>query len=388
MIRRGNGPFAPHDRSRQRLSRRRFLERSGASAALLAAGSALPRFALADEAMSFLTWCDHMDPRLIGGFEEMTGIKVNAKSYDGTGSALAVKDQSPAGDWDLFCIDFQDTPSVAQQGYLTELDDSRVPWDHIFDGIRNQPHTYPGGKLYGIPDKFGYYGVAYDKTRIDAADAKTAEIMWNPKYEGRIAVYDYYFPIIQLVGLSQGLAPKDITVENLESTIREPLLALKAHAKVVGDLVTVMNALGAESVDLIIGGAEWSVALDMATNPALDYSVFDEGALMWNEGLSIFADSERQDACWQFIDWTLSPEGQRYLATSGVLLGQPGAQGHSAHRGGGEDPALGRAGRNPRQRPSLHPRRARPRRGDARPVAGVPRDLNASPRRNRCGPGR
>ena len=324
MIRRANGPFAPHDRSWKTLSRRRFLERSAASAALLGLGGAtLPRLALGEEAMSFLTWCDHIDPRLIGGFEEMTGIKVNAKSYEGTGSALAVKDQSPAGDWDLFCIDFQDTSMVAQQGYLAELDDGRVPWDNVFDGIRNQPHTYLDGKLYGVPDKFGYYGVAYDKTRIDAADAQSAQIMWNPKYEGRIAVYDYYFPIIQLVGLSQGIAPKDITVENLESTIREPLLALKAHTQVVGDIVTVLNALHAESVDLIIGGAEWSVALDMATNPSLDYNVFSEGALLWNEGLSIFIDSERKDACWQFIDWTLSPEGQRYLATSECFWGNP-----------------------------------------------------------------
>ncbi len=306
------------------MDRRRFLANAGAGAAALGLGSAaLPRLALGAEAMSFLTWCDHMDPRLIGGFEAMTGVKVNAKSYEGTGSALAVKDQSPAGDWDLFCIDFQDTSMVAQQGYLAELDDARVPWDQIFDGIRSQPHTYTDGKLYGIPDKFGYYGVAYDKTRIDPADARSTEIMWNPKYEGRIAVYDYYFPIIQLVGLSQGIAPQDITVENLESSIREPLLALKAHTQVVGDIVTVLNALHAESVDLIIGGAEWSVALDMATNPSLDYNVFDEGALLWNEGLSIFIDSERKDACWQFIDWTLSPEGQRYLATSECFWGNP-----------------------------------------------------------------
>ena len=69
---------------------------------------------------------------------------------------------------------------------------------------------------------------------------------------------------------------------------------------------------------MIIAGAEWSVALDMVENKSLDYTVFDEGALMWNESLGIFVDSKNYDACWQFIDWTMSPEGQRYLALPNV----------------------------------------------------------------------
>ena len=317
MIRRTNGPFAPYDKSWRSLSRRRFLHGSAAAAGALATGSLLtPSRVLAAEEMSFLTWCDHVDPRLIGGFEEKTGIKVNAKTYEGTGSALALKDQSQPGDWDLFCIDFQDTPMAARQGYLLPLDDDRVPWDAYFPAIRNQPHAYTDGKLWAVPDKFGYYGVAYNKDRVDENDAKTAEIMYNKKYAGRIAVYDYYFPVIQLVGLSKGIAPKDITVANLESDIRKPLLELKGNAQVVGDIVTVLNALHGGSVDMIVAGAEWSVALDMVNNPSLDYTVFDEGALMWNESLGIFVDSEKADACWKFIDWTLSPEGQRYLATS------------------------------------------------------------------------
>ncbi len=317
MIRRGNGPFAPHDHSWRTLSRRSFLKNSAGAAGLVAAGAGLtPSTGLAAESMSFLTWCDHVDSRLIGGYEEMTGITVNSKTYEGTGSALALKDQSSPGDWDLFCLDYQDNPMVANQGYLAELDDSRVPWGAIFPDIRDQPHAYTNGKLYGIPDKFGYYGVAYNKDKVDPDDARTAEIMWNPKYKNRIAVYDYYFPIIQLVGLSQGISPEQITVANLESKIREPLLKLKANTHVVGDIVTVLNALHGESVDMIIGGAEWSVALDMVENKSLDYAVFDEGALLWNESLGIFVDSKNYDACWKFIDWTLSPEGQRYLATS------------------------------------------------------------------------
>ena len=63
MIRRTNGPFAPHDQSWRTLNRRRFLQSSAGAAGMLAAGSALiPSVASAADSMSFLTWCDHVDP--------------------------------------------------------------------------------------------------------------------------------------------------------------------------------------------------------------------------------------------------------------------------------------------------------------------------------------
>lgn len=320
MIKRNGGPFAPHDKSR-----RAFLTRSASFAGLAATSSLLnPSFARASGTLNFLTWCDHVDPRMVALYEGKTGNSVQSKIYEGTGAALSIKDQSSKGDWDLFCVDFQDTPIVAGKGYLAELDDSRVPWDKIFPAIRNQPHSYSAdGKLYGIPTKFGYYGLAYNKDKVDPADARTAEIMWNEKYKGRIAVYDYYLPIIQLVGLSQGLRPQDITVENLPSNIREPLLKLKPQTRVVGDIVTVLNALHGGSTDMIIGGAEWLVALDMANNPALDFITFDEGALMWNEALSIFADARNPEASWAFIEAALSPEGQRFISTSECAWANP-----------------------------------------------------------------
>ncbi len=322
---RPNGPFSPYDRSVSTLmNRRRFMKGAAAvTGGAAAAGMMAPTKSYAGNDISFLTWCDHTDARLIGLYEEAIGGKVNVKSYEGTGSALATIEQSQPGDWDMFMCDFQDTGMVSATGIIDQLDDSRVPWDGMFEGIQAQPHAYTNGKLYGVPDKFGYYGVAYNKDKVDPEDAKSGAIMYDPKYKGRIAVYDYYFVIMQLVGISKGIIPADITVENLESVIREPLLELKANSLLTGDILTTLNALHTESVDIIVGGAEWSVALDMANSPWLDYQYFDEGALMWNEALSIVSDSENKDAVWDCIDTTLTPDGQRYLATSDCYWAMP-----------------------------------------------------------------
>ena len=315
-LNRNNPPSSKGGKPTQ-LGRRQFLKGSaatvvaGASAGLLA-----PRRSVAADELTVLTWCSHADPRLIRSFEEAHGVRVNVKTYEGTGSALSVKDQSSPGEWDIFVCDAQDTPRVAREGYIMELSRDIVDWDTVWPELKEMPYTWIDGKFYAVPDKFGYYGVAYNKDKVDPADMRTAEVLWNPKYKGRTGAFDYYFPVIQLVGIALGLKPTDITMENLRSDIRPKLLAFKDQTTLVGDIPTIQTALVTNTVDIIVGTAEFGVSHLMMDHPQLDWIIFDEGGLLWNESLTIFADSERKDLAHEFIKHCMSLEGSQYLATA------------------------------------------------------------------------
>lgn len=304
------------------LNRRTFL--SGAAAAT-AAGVMLPRNVRADGELNILVWCDHADPALLGPFEEAHGVTVNAKTYEGTGTALSILEQSAPGDWDVIVIDAPDVPQVADLGILTELSEDIAPWNDIFPQLREAPYTHVDGKSYAIPEKFGYYGFCYNKEVVDPADAKRGDIAWNDAYKGRIAVYDYYFPVLQMIGLSMGLKPAEITLGDL-GAIREKLLAMKPNTKVIGDIVSVQNALVTGSVDVVVGGAEFTVSNLMPTNPHLDWVISDDGGLIWNQGIGILSDSNRKDLASQFLKWILSPKGQGLLATSECFWAMPANQ--------------------------------------------------------------
>ncbi len=66
----------------------------------------------AAEELNALVWCDHTDPALIQPFEEKHNVRVNLKEYEGTGTALAIVEQSQPGDWDVFVVDGVDVPRV------------------------------------------------------------------------------------------------------------------------------------------------------------------------------------------------------------------------------------------------------------------------------------
>ncbi len=197
------------------LGRRTALGACAAIAATVALPGLFAGPAHAAEELNALVWCDHTDTALIKPFEDKYGVKVNLKEYEGTGTALAIIEQSRPGDWDVFVVDGVDVPRVVEAGLLAELPVDQLPLDDIFDFVQMRDVTFSGGKMYAIMEKFGYNVISYDKAKVDPADMRDLNTLWSDKYKGRIAVYDYYIPLIDLVALKLGIKPSDSTRSQL-----------------------------------------------------------------------------------------------------------------------------------------------------------------------------
>ena len=81
----------------------------------------------AQQELNALVWCDHTDPALLEPFEKQFDVKVNVKDYEGTGTALALIEQSRPGDWDVFVVDSVDVPRVVEAGLLAPLPEAEFP---------------------------------------------------------------------------------------------------------------------------------------------------------------------------------------------------------------------------------------------------------------------
>ncbi len=285
-------------------------------------GFSLPNLATAAEELNALVWCDHTDPALITPFEEAHGVKVNLKEYEGTGAALAIIEQSRPGDWDVFVIDGVDVPRVVEAGLLAELPQDQLPLNDIFAQVQMTDVTHKDGKMYAIMEKFGYNVISYDKSKVDPADMRDLNMLWSDKYKGRIAVYDYYIPLMDLVALKMGMKPNDISADKL-SAMKEELFKLKENSVMVGEVVSSTTALATGEADILIGGGEWAVAVMQAENPNLDWVLPDQGGILWSQSLAIFKDSQKQDLALKFVQYIMSPEGQARLATSSCFWGMP-----------------------------------------------------------------
>ncbi|MDM9624205.1 spermidine/putrescine ABC transporter substrate-binding protein [Rhizobium sp. S96] len=309
---------------------RKFLS-SVAVLSLGAASAALaPAPVFAQEELNALVWCDHTDPALIEPFEKANNVKVNLKEYEGTGAGLSIIDQSRPGDWDVLVIDGVDVQRAVDKDILAEIPADALPNADLFPEVRMEANNTRDGKTYAVTEKFGYNTVSYDKTKVDPADMKDMSKLWSDKYKGRIAVYDYYLPMIGLTGIDLGKATADLKDADMPA-IKDKLFALKKNSKQVSDVVSSQTALATGEVDIVFGGGEWLTAGLVKDKPNLDWVIPDQGAVRWAQSIGVMKDSTKKDLALKFVQYIVSPEGQARLATSSCYWAMPANEKAGAH---------------------------------------------------------
>lgn len=307
------------------LGRRKVLSAITSVLMTVGFGAAGVNNAFAQEELNALVWCDHTDTALLSPFEKKYNVKVNVKEYEGTGAGLSILDQSRPGDWDVFVIDGVDVPRAVKLGHLAEMPADALPTKDFFPDVVMESNNIQDGKIYAVTEKFGYNTISYDKTKVDPEDMKDMSIIWSDKYKGRVAIYDYYLPVIGMVAVGLGKKTAELTKEDMPE-IKEKLFAMKAASRLVGDVVSSQTALATGEVDILIGGGEWITAVLSKDKPNLDWVIPEQGAMRWSQSIGIVKSSERKDLAQKFIQYIVSPEGQARLATSSCFWGMPANQ--------------------------------------------------------------
>ena len=278
--------------------------------------------AAAAQSLNALVWCDHADPELIRPFEEAHGVRVNLREYEGTAAGLAILEQSRPGDWDVLVIDAVDVGRAVDLGLLAPLPAEELPIDDFFPELVMEDLNTYDGVTYAVTEKFGYNTISFNSAAVNADAMADLSSLFSGDYDGRIAIYDYYLPVLGMLALYEGIDTAELDAEALER-LREPLFDLRARARQVSEVVASQTALATGEVDIVVGGGEWLTAVLAEENPDLDWTIPEQGAVLWAQSIAVLADSDNPDLATEFVKYIVSPEGQARLATSSCYWGMP-----------------------------------------------------------------
>ena len=294
--------------------------------------------AAAQQTLNALVWCDHTDPALLEPFETANNAKVNLREYEGTGTALSLLEQSQPGDWDVLVIDTVDVPRAVDLDILAEMPADALPTT-LFPQVQMPEANTRNGKTYAVTEKFGYNTISFNRDKVDVADMGDLSVMFSDKYAGRIAIYDYYLPVIGLVALSLGKETAKLTAEDMPA-IKEKLGEMRKVSAQVSDVVSSQTALATGEVDILIGGGEWVTAGLSGEIPALDWVIPSQGAVRWQQSIGVVKDAANPELALKFVQYILSPEGQARLATSSCYWAMPANSEAGAHLDAAQKAAL------------------------------------------------
>ena len=247
----------PKERPSPGLTRRDFLKKSAATAAAVPAASALlaacgkPPSATSGEELILSTktnptpmptfpdnppiesrltieegatlkiynWDQYIYMKVVKNFEQKYGVKVEISTFNNGDEALA-KMRSGGVDYDVFF------PTIDMLGKLTQAQ-LLQPLNH--DYLTNMKNLWPFysepnspfydiGQVYSVPYTVYSTGIAWRNDLVDPKDdpwhiSNPYDIIWNPKYKGKIGIYDDCREATGMVLLRNGVT--DVNTSNV-----------------------------------------------------------------------------------------------------------------------------------------------------------------------------
>ena len=282
---------------------------------LLAAAAALGLIgpiatARAAEELRILAWQGYADDDWVAEFEKETGAEVSVVFAQTDDEIWSKIKGSEGEDFDLFAVNTSELQRYIDAGLAAPHDLAKIP---------NQQQTLPqfrdlaqvrgverDGKVYGIPFAFDSIGLIYDTTKVDPPPT-SMNVLWDPKYQGRILLYDASAHNFSFAALAEGIEnPFDLTDAQL-AEIKGKLIELQKNAlSYYQSSDEALQIYNSNDVALIFANfGQQQLKLMKDSGAPIAYVVPKEGALAWLDTWALSKGAKNPELAEKWVNFVL-----------------------------------------------------------------------------------
>lgn len=291
---------------------------AGTAAATFGNFTIFSRQAQAAEPLRILCWPGYEERDVIAEFEDLHKTKVEFKIYIGGEQMLQFFAQTPPGTFDAIISDAE---------YVQKLKANKAIEAYKTEGFAELANYHPkfrdfaptkgetAGTVYGIPTRFSFYGISYNTEEMSAEQAADWNSLLDPKYAGKIGMFDWYLPNLGNASLAinpGNQTPYAITDDQLKQ-VKEFLTKLRpqigmfgssnqpiAQAMLAGDIIA--SPTGDLDVDLKLAGYD-----------NFSSTIPKQGGIRWQEVACVCSASKNKDLAMEWVKYMTSPKIQSKL---------------------------------------------------------------------------
>src|ERR1700686_4292267 len=267
--------------------------------------------------LNLLVWEGYADASFIKAFEEQNHCKVSA-SYMGSSDELVAKLRGgSAGNYDVISPSSEVATSIATTGLAAPLDLAKIPsYGQLSTQLTSLPLVRVNGQLFGVPFMWGPDPIIYDTT-VFAQPPDSWNVMWDPKYKGKVSVWDdlsTVYMAAQVLGYDK---PDPSQLYNLSDAqleaVKKKLLELKPN-------IRKMWATGGELTNLFVSH-EVVIAMGWPLNTAdlkkagfpVGETIPKENTTGWIDHLMITAGSVKKKLAHKFLEYMIEAKTQKMV---------------------------------------------------------------------------
>ena len=265
--------------------------------------------------LNLLVWEGYADPSFVKTFEEQHHCKVSA-SYMGSSDELTTKlNGGAASNYDVISPSSDVATAIAMKGFAAGLDLSKIPaYAKLSPQLVSLPLVRLNGQVYGVPFMWGPDPLLYDTT-VFAQTPESWNVLWDPKYRGKISVWDDLSTIYmaaQVLGYDRPDPSQlyNLSDEQLEA-VKKKLLELKPN-------VRKMWSTGGELTNLfqnheVVAAMGWPLMTNQLrqVNFPVGETIPRENTTGWIDHLMITAGSENKELAEEFLEYMIEAQTQK-----------------------------------------------------------------------------
>jgi len=270
------------------------------------------------ETLNLLVWEGYADPSFVKGFEEKFHCKVSA-SYMGSSDELVAKLRGgSAGTYDVISPSSDVAATIVRGALAVPLDLSKIPsYEQLSLQLTSLSLAKSKGATYGVPFTWGPNPLIYD-TSVFPKPPDSWTIFWDPKYKGKISVWDELSTVYmaaQVLGYDKPDPGQiyNLTDEQLEA-VKKKLLELKPNIRKMwstgGELT---NLFQNHEIVMAMGWPLNTVELRKVNFPVGE-TIPRENTTGWIDHLMITAGSKNKDLAYQFLEYMVEAKTQKMVS--------------------------------------------------------------------------
>jgi len=265
--------------------------------------------------LNLLVWEGYADSSFVHAFEEQNHCKVSA-SYMGSSDELVAKLRGgSAGNYDVISPSSDVATSIASAGLAAPLDLAKLPgYSQLSPQLTSLPLVRLKGQVYGVPFMWGPDPMIYDTTAFPRPP-ESWNIFWDPKYRGKISVWDdlsTVYMAAQVLGYDKPDASQlyNLTDAQLDA-VKKKLLEMKPN-------IRKMWSTGGELTNLfqnheVVAAMGWPLMTNQLrkVNYPVGETIPKENTTGWIDHLMITAGSENGDLAHKFLEYMIEAQIQK-----------------------------------------------------------------------------